>query len=64
LGELPGVSEVEQRGDSFLLTLDGIAPQELLAMLVERSIVVDSFEVATVPLEEIFIAVVKDMDRE
>ena len=64
IGELPGVADVRQRGDSFLLTLDGISPQQLLATLVERSIPVDSFEVATVPLEEIFISVVKDMNRE
>ena len=60
LDALPGVARVEQRDDTFTLTLEGITPQELLRTLVERNIPVEAFEVATVPLEEIFIAVVKE----
>ncbi len=56
---LPGVTQVEQRDDTFTLTLEGITPQELLRTLVERKIPVEAFEVATAPLEEIFIAVVR-----
>jgi len=59
LGALPGVARLEQRDDTFTLTLEGITPQELLQTLVERNIPVEAFEVATVPLEEIFIAVVR-----
>jgi len=59
LDALAGVARVEQRDDTFTLTLEGITPQELLRTLVERNIPVEAFEVATVPLEEIFIAVVK-----
>jgi len=60
LDVLPGVVRMEQRDDTFTLTLEGITPQELLRTLVERNIPVEAFEVATVPLEEIFIAVVKE----
>jgi len=60
LDALPGVSRMEQRDDTFTLNLDDITPQELLRVLVERNVPVEAFEVATVPLEEIFIAVVKE----
>jgi ABC-2 type transport system ATP-binding protein len=63
LETLPGVVRMEQRDGVFTLTLEGITPQELLRVLVERDIPVESFEVATVPLEEIFIAVVKEGNR-
>ena len=57
---LPGVAQMERRDDTFTLTLEGIMPQELLRTLVERNIPVEAFEVATAPLEEIFIAVVRE----
>jgi len=60
LDALPGVSRMERRDDTFTLTLEGITPQELLRTLVERNVPVEAFEVATVPLEEIFIAVVRE----
>ncbi len=60
LEELPGVARVEQRDGTFTLTLEGTTPQELLRTLVERNVPVEAFEVASVPLEEIFIAVVKE----
>jgi len=60
LDVLPGVARVEQRDDTFTLTLEGITPQELLRTLVERNVPVEAFEVATAPLEEIFIAVVRE----
>jgi len=63
LDELPGVARMEQRDDTFTLTLEGITPQDLLRTLVERKVPVDAFEVATAPLEEIFIAVVKERDN-
>ena len=59
LDALPGVSRIEQAdNNTFVLTLDGITSQDFLRMLVERDIPIEAFEVATVPLEEIFIAVV------
>ena len=62
LEALPGVARAEQRDDTFTLTLEGITPQDLLRTLLEQNIPVEAFEVATAPLEDIFIAVVKDRD--
>ncbi len=63
LDALPGVARMEQRDDAFTLTLEGITPQDLLRTLVEKKIPVESFEVATAPLEDIFITVVKERDN-
>jgi ABC-2 type transport system ATP-binding protein len=63
LGELPGVVRTEQRDGTFTLTLEGITPQDLLEELVRRGITVDSFEVASAPLEDIFITVVRERDN-
>jgi hypothetical protein len=57
------VARVEQRDDTYSLTLEGITPQDLLRDLLQRDIAVLSFEVATAPLEDIFIAVVKERDN-
>jgi ABC-2 type transport system ATP-binding protein len=59
LDGLPGVTCVEPRDGTFTLTLAGITPQDLLRTLVERAIPVETFEVASMPLEEIFISVVR-----
>lgn len=61
---LPGVASVDRSGEADLLTLDGIGPQDLLAMLLARNIEVESFEQASVPLNEIFVAVVQGRDSE
>jgi len=63
LDDFPGVVRIERRDDTLTLTLEGITPQELLRALVERDVPVESFEVATAPLEDIFIAVVKERDN-
>jgi ABC-2 type transport system ATP-binding protein len=63
IGDLPGVARVEQRDDTLTLTLKGITPQDLLRTLVERNITLESFEVTTAPLEDIFIAVVRERDH-
>ena len=60
--DLPGVIGNERHGDVSLLTLDGIGAQELLAVLVERDVEVESFERATVPLNDIFVAMVQGKD--
>ena len=57
--DLPGVVKSERQGEVSLLTLDGIGAQELLAELVARKVEVESFERATVPLNDIFVAMVK-----
>ena len=60
LPPLPGVVHVQQRDGVFTLTLEDITPQELLRALLEHEVPLEAFEVATVPLEEIFIAVVRE----
>jgi len=62
LDPLPGVSKIAEREGVYTLTLDQATPQALLRTLLERQVPVDSFEVASVPLEEIFIAVVKETE--
>jgi ABC-2 type transport system ATP-binding protein len=63
LDALPGVARVEQRDDTYTLTLEDITAQDLLTTLVEKRIPVETFEVATAPLEDIFIKVVKERDN-
>jgi len=60
LPDMPGVMEVQRHADAYEITLQEIAPQELLRLLVERDIPVEAFEVSSPSLEEIFIAVVKE----
>ena len=57
--DLPGVVRSERNGDVAILTLEGDSAQELLAALVERNVQVESFERATVPLNDIFVAMVQ-----
>jgi ABC-2 type transport system ATP-binding protein len=60
LEDLPGVARVERQEEDWVLTLDRSTPQEVLRHLVERGVPLTAFEVGTMPLEEIFIAVVKE----
>ncbi|MDH4208965.1 MAG: DUF4162 domain-containing protein, partial [Anaerolineae bacterium] len=62
LTDLPGVAKVERRDDTLTLTLENLTPQKLLTELVSRGVTIESFEVATAPLEDIFISVVKERD--
>jgi ABC-2 type transport system ATP-binding protein len=59
LGPLPGVGRVDRQDGEYILTLENTTPQALLRALVEQDVTVEAFEVATIPLDEIFIAVVK-----
>jgi len=63
-GELPdltGVMRVEQQDQQYILTLaSGAHPQAVLADLVSADIEVQSYEVGSAPLEEIFISGVKE----
>ena len=63
LGTLPGVEGIEQREGTFVLRLGDGSPQDLLRALVQRNIPLDSFEVATAPLDEVFIAAVKGAEH-
>jgi ABC-2 type transport system ATP-binding protein len=59
LGEIPGVIEKRPGRDYIELVLDGkTTPQQVLETLLRRGIVVNRFEIATPPLNEIFIKVV------
>ena len=57
--DLPGVIRSERNGDVTILTLEGASSQELLAALVARDVQVESFERASVPLNDIFVSMVQ-----
>ena len=60
---LVGARRIEQRERDRLIVLqDDASPQDILRQLVELEIPVERFEVATPPLEEIFIKVVEGKD--
>ena len=57
--DLPGVVAIEPKDGAYDLSLaEGTAPRDVLRALVDRGVDVQAFEVAPVPLEEIFIRVV------
>jgi ABC-2 type transport system ATP-binding protein len=59
LGEVPGVREKRAHKGYVELVLDGdTTPQQVLERLVGRGIAVNRFEIATPPLNEIFLKVV------
>jgi ABC-2 type transport system ATP-binding protein len=61
LDGLVGARRIEQRErDRLIILEDDASPQDILRQLVEREIPVQRFEVATPPLEEIFIQVVEE----
>ena len=64
LAGLPGVAGVEEREGVQIVTLDGATPQDLLATLVARRVPVQAFEVATMPLQEVFVRVVRGENGE
>ncbi|MBC7121342.1 MAG: ATP-binding cassette domain-containing protein [Candidatus Methanosuratus sp.] len=60
LPDLAGVKQVRALGNgTYTLTLEGISSQGLLKSLVDHGLPIESYEVATAPLDEIFIAAVK-----
>ena len=57
--DLPGVVQVEADDGAFNLALaEGAGPQQVLRALLDRGVEVLAFEVAPVPLEDIFVAAV------
>lgn len=64
LGEIPGVTEQRQHKDHVELILDSkTTPQQLLERIIGRGIVVNRFEIAMPPLNEIFIKIVGEKDE-
>jgi len=61
LGAVPGVAEKREHKGYIELVLDNkTTPNQLLERLVSRGIVINRFEIATPPLNEIFLKVVGD----
>src|SRR6185295_7711718 len=61
LANVPGVHAVEVSNGSRKLTLEADATsQSVLRALVERGVEIESFEIASLPLEDIFVKVVKE----
>jgi len=59
--DLPGVVGIEPDDGAFNLALaENTVPQDVLRALMERDVEIQAFEVAPVPLEEIFVAAVSD----
>jgi len=57
--ELPGVSDIQRENGEFTLTLvEGTDPNQVLRALLDHNVALEAFEVAPVPLEDIFVAVV------
>ena len=58
---VPGVSAVRSMNGQVELALDsGTTPQDVLRTLIERGARIESFALATPPLEDIFVKVVRD----
>ncbi len=58
---ISGVQAVAKKDDAFMLTLaEGVSPQLVIKALVEEGVELEAFEVAPVPLEDIFVKVVKE----
>lgn len=59
LGDVPGVKEQREHNEYTELILDSkTTPQQLLERLLKRDIVINRFEIATPPLNDIFIKIV------
>jgi len=59
--EVPGVVRIEPgENQSYILYLDGAPPQDVLSALIAQHVDIESFEVGTAPLEEIFINAVRE----
>jgi ABC-2 type transport system ATP-binding protein len=57
--DLPGVKEVERDDGAYNLSLEeGTVPQAVLRALLDRGVEIEAFEVAPVPLEDIFVMAV------
>lgn len=65
LPDLSDLARVSQRDGTYYLELnDGVSPQVVLKRLVDANVPVESFEVGRLPLEDIFVRVVKEAEHE
>jgi len=65
LPTLPGITRAAHQNGSYVLELaSGVSPQDILRDLVEHKVPVETFEVGQIPLEEIFVRVVKEATDE
>jgi ABC-2 type transport system ATP-binding protein len=61
LESVPGVRSIATANGEATLTLDGTTtPQEVLRALLDRGVEVESFSLASLPLEDIFVKVVRE----
>jgi ABC-2 type transport system ATP-binding protein len=61
LDDLPGVRAVEPfNGDRKLVLESGARPEHVLRAVMDRGLAIESFAIATLPLEDIFVKVVRD----
>jgi len=61
LESVPGVTAIEPSNGEVKLTLEGAAtPQSVLRELLDRGVEVEAFAVASLPLEDIFVKVVRE----
>jgi ABC-2 type transport system ATP-binding protein len=65
LGDLPGVIEKHEHKDHVELVLDGkTTPTQILELLVRQGVTINRFEIATPPLNEIFLKIVGAEEHE
>ncbi|GAB4565702.1 MAG: ATP-binding cassette domain-containing protein [Anaerolineae bacterium] len=57
--DLPGVAHMERHDHTWTLTLEQISPEDLLRELLHRHVSIEAFEIASMPLEEIFLNAVR-----
>jgi ABC-2 type transport system ATP-binding protein len=61
INHVPGVRSIETTNGDATLTLDGnTTPQAVLRELLDRGVEVESFAIASLPLEDIFVKVVRE----
>ncbi|TMQ69633.1 MAG: ATP-binding cassette domain-containing protein [Candidatus Eisenbacteria bacterium] len=61
VGRVPGVKSVESNNGETILTLErSTTTQSVLRALLDQGVEVESFEVASLPLEDIFVKVVRE----
>jgi ABC-2 type transport system ATP-binding protein len=61
--DVPGTTRVRERDGTVTLALEQASPREVLAHLVAAGIDIEAFEVATAPLDELFLQAVGAVDK-